>query len=43
LAERNEKPKNVNFYLFSLIISMNMLLLKVHVLHLPVPSSFTSW
>jgi len=34
---------NVKSHLFSLIISTNMLLLKVHVLHLPFPLSHTLW
>jgi len=34
---------NVKPHLFSLIFSTNMLLLKVHVLHLPFPLSYTSW
>jgi len=34
---------NVKSHIFSLIISTHMLLLKVHVLHLPFPLSYTSW
>jgi len=33
---------NMKYHLFSLIISTNMLLIKVHVLHLPFTSSYTS-
>ena len=35
--------RNVKSHLFSLIISTNMLLHKVHILHLPFPLSYTLW